>query len=319
VLLHNFRPGVPERLGIDYERMAGLNPRLIYVYGGAFGSKGPWARRPGFHSSPNAIAGSGIVEAGRGNPPINRTYADPASALATATATLLALHARELTGRGQYVETTMLSSMAYTVAPWGLTYEGKPDDPLPDQGQHGFHALHRLYPTADGWLYLECHGQHHAAALAEVLGLPAGALAPATPGADGDDNGNDAALAEAIATALGHGGAGEWAKRLLDAGVPAVRADGIDHLDFMLNDPHMRANDLSVETELADGTRFLRSSGGVELSAHPIRIGRPEPLGASTDAVLTELGYDAAAIADLHTRGITRAVGHGLNDENARG
>jgi crotonobetainyl-CoA:carnitine CoA-transferase CaiB-like acyl-CoA transferase len=318
VLLHNFRPGVPERLGIGYEAMAARNPRLVYVYGGAFGSKGPWARRPGFHSSPNAIAGSGIVEAGRGNPPINRTYADPASALATATATLLALHARGRTGRGQYVETTMLSSMAHTVARWGLSYDGKPEDPLPDQGQHGFHALHRLYATADGWLYLECHGPHQAAALAEVLGLPPAVLAPAGAGGDSDTGtatatGTDGERAEAIAGALGGAGADEWAARLAAAGVAAVRADGIDHLDFMLHHPHMRANRLSVEATLEDGTRFLRSSGGVDFAAQPLRIGRPEPLGASTGTVLAELGYDPAEIAELHARGITRAVGHHLD------
>ncbi|MGH9211675.1 MAG: CaiB/BaiF CoA transferase family protein [Acidimicrobiales bacterium] len=313
VLLHNFRPGVPERLGIGYDDMAVRNPRLVYVYGGAFGSKGPWARRPGFHSSPNAIAGSGVVEAGRGNPPINRTYADPASALATATATLLALHAREITGRGQYVETTMLSSMAYTVARWGLTYDGKPQDPLPDQGQHGFHALHRLYETADGWIYVECHTERQRAALAGVLGLAAVEDAPlGWAVARGGDDERDDERAAAIAAMLATADAAGWESRLQAAGVPAVRADGIDHLDFMLNDPHMRANELAVEATLTDGTRFFRSSGGVEFGAQTLRIGRPEPLGASTDMVLAALGYDVEATADLHRRGVTRAVGHGL-------
>jgi crotonobetainyl-CoA:carnitine CoA-transferase CaiB-like acyl-CoA transferase len=337
VLLHNFRPGVADRLGIGYDELAARNARLVYVYGGAFGSKGPWARRPGFHSSPNAIAGSGVVEAGQGNPPINRTYADPASALATATATLVALHAREITGRGQYVETTMLSSMAYTVSRWGLTYEGKPEDPLPDQGQHGFHALHRLYPTADGWIYLECHTAAHRAALAQVTGLPgiegvplggaAGRPAVASsaeprPGASGGGvgpDGGDSARAEALAAKFAGAGADEWASRLQAAGVPAVRADGIDHLDFMLDDPHMRANDLSIEATLADGTRFHRSSGGVDFGTQPLRIGRPEPLGGSTAAVLAELGYDAETVADLHRRGITRPVGHGLGAPAAAG
>lgn len=312
VLLHNFRPGVPERLGIGYEEVTARNPRLVYVYGGAFGSMGPWARRPGFHSSPNAIAGSGVLEAGRGNPPINRTYADPASALATATATLLALHARSITGRGQYVETTMLSSMAYTVARWGLTYDGKPEDPRPDQGQHGFHALHRLYPTADGWIYVECHTEAQRTALAEVLELPEVESAPLGWAAGHDVPGAGAELAEAIAAAFGTASADEWESRLRAAGVPAVRADGIDHLDFMLNHPHMRANHLAIEETLDHGTRFHRSSGGVEFGAHALRIGRPEPLGASTATVLAELGYDPETIADLHRRGVTRPVGHGL-------
>jgi crotonobetainyl-CoA:carnitine CoA-transferase CaiB-like acyl-CoA transferase len=139
---------------------------------------------------------------------------------------------------------------------------------------------------------------------------PLGSTAPA-----GHDGGAaDEAGAGAIGARLGEAGAGadEWVARLQGAGVPAVRADGIDHLDLMLN-PHMQANDLAVEATLDDGTRFHRSSGGVEFGAQPLRIGRPEPLGASTDAVLTELGYAPAAIADLHDRGVTRPVGHGLN------
>src|SRR5439155_4683729 len=57
IFLHNFRKGVPERLGIDYESMREVNPKLLYIYQGAFGSTGPWAKRPGYHSSPNAISG----------------------------------------------------------------------------------------------------------------------------------------------------------------------------------------------------------------------------------------------------------------------
>jgi crotonobetainyl-CoA:carnitine CoA-transferase CaiB-like acyl-CoA transferase len=311
VLLHNFRPGVPERLGIGYEELAARHPHLIYVYGGAFGSKGPWARRPGFHSSPNAIAGSGVIEAGRGNPPINRTYADPASALATATGTLLALHARTLTGRGQYVETTMLSSMAYTVSRWSLSYDGEPPSPEADQGQHGFHALHRLYPTADGWVYVECHTDQQRAALAAELDLPPLVDWPVGWSA-GRDVAADQARADALATVFARAGAGEWETRLQTAGVPAVRADGIDHLDFMLNHPHMRANDLAVEATLDDGTRFFRSSGSVEFGTQVLRVGRPEPLGAATERVLVELGYDPEAIAALDRRGVTRPIGHGL-------
>ena len=68
VFIHNFRPGTPERLGIGYDELIARNPRLVYVYGSCFGSNGPWARKAGFHSSPNAISGAGIIEAGRRQP-----------------------------------------------------------------------------------------------------------------------------------------------------------------------------------------------------------------------------------------------------------
>ena len=313
VFLHNFRPGVPERLGVGYEQLAAINPRLVYVYGGCFGSNGPWAKRPGFHSSPNAIGGSGIIEAGAGNPPINRTYADPAGALACATATMLALAARERTGRGQYVETTMLSSMAYTVSRWSVQYEGKQPGPLPDSGQHGFHALHRLYPTADGWLFVLADDDGGWSQLVAELGLGA-LLGDPRFNTSASRRVNDDALVAALTEVFATDGASSWEARLAKADVAAVRADGIAHGEFMLEHEQSRANGLSIPSMLPDGTSFWRSAGSVEFSESPVAHGMPEPLGNSTARILAELGYSPAAIADLDRRGVTTPVGHGLPD-----
>ena len=313
IFLHNFRPGVPERLGIGYEDLRAINPRLIYVYGGCFGSHGPWAKRPGFHSSPNAIAGSGIIEAGEGNPPINRTYADPAGALACGTAALLGLAARERTGLGQYVETTMLSSMAYTVSRWSIQYEGKEPGPLPDHGQHGFHPLHRLYQAADGWVYVEAHGDGHWNALAGEFGKPSLTDDPrfATPAARAE---NDEALVDVLTEVFATDTASSWEDRLLAAGVPGVRADGVDFGSFMLTSEQSRANALSIPAVLPDGREFWRSSGSVEFSDSATVLGSPEPLGTSTRRILAEIGYTDQQIADLDASGVTHAVGNGLDD-----
>src|SRR5207302_8239207 len=103
---------------------------------------------------------------------------------------------------------------------------------------------------------------------------------------------NDAALVELLAGAVAKRSAAEWERRLQAAGVPAARADGIDHLDFMLNHQHMKDNGLSISDELADGRRFWRSTGGVEFSNSDPCVGTVNPLGWATDAVLTEIGYD---------------------------
>ena len=312
VFLHNFRPGVTERLGIGYEQLHEINPRLVYVYGGAFGSKGPWARRPGFHSSPNAIAGAGIIEAGEENLPINRTYADPAGALACATAALLGLAGRARTGRGQYVETTMLSSMGYAVSQWSIQYPAQSDaGPLPDRGQHGFHALHRLYPTSDGWLFLQASTEDQWNRLQKLLNVTElSDVRFETPTTRAD---NDGALAALIGDHLFTMGADHWEQICLRAGVPAVRADGIDHGQFLLEHEHSRAIGIAVDATLADGTEFVRSTGGCTFANVPRMLGAPEPLGNSTQKILRELGYDDATIVDLESRGITAAIGHGLD------
>ena len=311
LFIHNFRPGTPERLRIDYPTLSGLNPRLVYVYGSCFGSAGPWSHKAGFHSSPNAICGCGIIESGRGNPPRNRTFADPAAALATAACALVGLHARERTGRGQYVETTMLTSMAYAVSEWSLQYAGKPDR-LPDPGQHGFGALHRLYPTADGWLYLECHRPREWRALCAEVD-PALAEDPRFADATARAR-NDAELTRELAERLAGRPAQEWESPLQAAGAPAVRADGIDHERFMLGHPHCRENRIAVEADQPGTPLSWRSGPVIEFEGAPTPVRPAGELGARTQAVLRELGYAEARIAELAERGVTRAVGHGLPD-----
>jgi crotonobetainyl-CoA:carnitine CoA-transferase CaiB-like acyl-CoA transferase len=286
VFIHNFRPGTPERLGIGAADLLARKPDLVYVYGSCFGSQGPWKQKAGFHSSPNAVSGAGFIEAGDANPPINRTYADPASALATTTAIMLGLHARERTGRGQYVETIMLTSMAYAVSEWGLTYDGKVDRVV-DHAQQGFGPDHRLYATADGWVYVECWTDPQRAALRKLVG-------------DDLEHGFAAVGADAIVS------------ELRAAGVAAVRADGASHAEVMLTDPAVRAAGVAVEVEQPGMPRYWRAGPVVAFGAAPTPLASSPDLGAFTAAVLGELGYTADQIADLEARGVTRAIGHGL-------
>jgi crotonobetainyl-CoA:carnitine CoA-transferase CaiB-like acyl-CoA transferase len=113
--------------------------------------------------------------------------------------------------------------------------------------------------------------------------------------------------------AFRHRDAGTWEKVLLDAGVPAVRADDTVLFDFMLRSPHMRANGLSIEDDVEGIGRIWRSAGSVEFSAASPRIASPVPLGHDTDRVLAELGRSAAEIAALREQRVTRVVGQGLS------
>jgi crotonobetainyl-CoA:carnitine CoA-transferase CaiB-like acyl-CoA transferase len=294
VFVHNFRPGVPDRLGVDYETLHALNPRLIYVYGSCYGSRGPWSHLPGFHSSPNAIVGTGVLEAGEGNPPQNRTFGDPAGALALAAAILIALRFRDRTGRGQYVEGTMLGSLAYAVA--DRSVEGADTDSATlSHDQRGFGPWCRLYETEHGWLLLCCQTPSERERLRQVIKEQA-------PEAG-----------ERLDAAFRLHDAGTWEKLLLDAGVPAVRADGTNLFDFMLRSPHMRANGLSIEDDIEGVGPIWRSAGSVEFSAAAPRIASPVPLGHDTDRVLAELGRSTGDIKALRRQGVTRVVGQGLS------
>ncbi len=151
VFLHSFRPGVAERLGIDPVNLLARNRGLVYVYAASYGSEGPQAGRAAFHSTPNALVGSGILQAGRGNPPVDDSYPDPGSALGVATAVLLGLHRRErAAGAGQVVETTMLATTGYAMSPYLVSYDGAPEWRLPDKGQHGVERATAALPGHGG-------------------------------------------------------------------------------------------------------------------------------------------------------------------------
>ena len=298
VFLHNFRPGTPERLGIDADAVLARNPRLLYVYASCFGSRGPWAHKAGFHSSPNAIAGAGVVESGDQNPPRNRTYGDPTAALATAAAIMAGVLACRRTGRGQRLETTMLTATAYAVAQWGVQHSG-PGAPVVDSGQYGCHAYQRLYETSDGWLVLDMHRDRERRALGAALGLEL----PETPVPE---------TAARLAGLFREDTAEAWETRLLAAGVPAAQADRGDFLHNMLNETHMRRSGVAVVAE-QDGLRpHWRAAPTMQFSSAPAPLAPALPLGWATSAILGELGIDASAIARLHDAGVTKPIGHGL-------
>jgi crotonobetainyl-CoA:carnitine CoA-transferase CaiB-like acyl-CoA transferase len=170
VLLQSFRANVLDRLGMEPERLMKLNPQLVYVTAASYGSRGAQADRTAYHSTPNAIAGGGILQAGLGNAPVDDSFADPCSAIAVASAILLGLHGRHVSGRGQIVETTMLASSGYVLSPWVTRWAGMAPDPMPDGGQHGFNALYRLYPCRSGWIFLACVTEGEWARLLSGLG-----------------------------------------------------------------------------------------------------------------------------------------------------
>ncbi len=296
-LLHSFRRGVPERLGHDYETAIALNPRLVYVYGGSYGSRGPWNMRPAFHSTPNALCGGGFAQAGLGNPPADDSYPDPGSGIATATALMLGLWARERTGRGQYLETSMISSAGFIHSDDLVLYEGRPPSRRPDKGQHGLHALYRLYPVGDDWVFVAAWRDDEWGALAGALDHPEWvddprfADAAARTAHDGD-------LIAAITDALTARAVDEWVARFDAADVAAVRVS-----DVPLETWFEREERLLPEDHPVFGP-FWRAPVKIELSGSTPRLAPVCGLGEHSRAILEELGYEPDAIDTLVARGL---------------
>ncbi len=154
VLVHNFRPGVMPRLRMDYETVRQIKPDIVYLYAGSYGSTGPHSQRAAFNPTMGAFAGNSVFQSGEGNVPIGDQSPDPISGSGVATGVMLGLAARWRTGKGQYVETTMINSVVYCNSDDALDYAGKPPRHNPDKDQLGLEATYQLYDTQDGWVFL---------------------------------------------------------------------------------------------------------------------------------------------------------------------
>ena len=170
VVVHSFRESAAKKLNLSASAVHTVNPQAVHLYAASYGSRGPQANRAAFHSTPNALTGGGIKQAGVGNPPVNDSYADPGSALGAATAILFGLWARvQMNGAGQSLETTMLTSTGYIHSSDMVCIDGVVDWKIADSSQRGLNSLYRIYETIDGHIFVSTFQDHEKRALFRVL------------------------------------------------------------------------------------------------------------------------------------------------------
>ncbi len=297
VLVHNFRPGVPERLALDYETLREVNPRLVYLYAASFGSSGPDAHRPAFDPVVSAMAGGEVLQAGQGNPPQQRQTTDHSALLGVAAALLVGLRARDLTGQSQNIETTMLVSAAYLFSDDFLRYEGKPDRPVPDKGQYGLGALYRLYEAQEGWVFLAAPNDGEWYALCQVVGQPGWRDDPKFSTKEAR-RANDEALVALLKPLFQERLAGEWETLLQAKDVACAVASG-RWADFLFDDWDGGKAQSTTTFSYPGMGRIHQSGMNVALLGTPGNVGVLEPLGTHTRPILENLGYSAGDIDDL--------------------
>ncbi len=321
LLMHNFRPGVTSRLGIDYETCRRLNPRLIYLYAGSYGSTGPYAHRPAMHPIPGAVCGGALYQAGREMPPppgramslpelreassqlfqANEGNPDVSSALGVGTALLLGLYYQKRTGKGQYMETTMLNTCLYTEADDYILYQGRPPRLLPDGQLNGLHALYRFYKTGAGWVFLACVTEQEWRDLCEATGRAGLARDPRFASHEAR-LANDAALVRELEPIFNERAAGQWELFLAEHGVACAEAHPESMANFSWNDPDMKAAGMWVATEHPSLGTYMRYGPAVTLSACQSKLGPTIFVGEHTQEVLREAGYSEATIQDLYQK-----------------
>lgn len=322
VLLHNFRPGVPQRLTIDWDTCRQINSRLIHVYVGAYGSTGPHSRRPGAHPIPGALFGGALRQAGRANPPpseqpmdleqikemsrllmrANEANPDPNTSQAVATSIMLALFARARSDRGQAIEVTMLQGNAWANADDAYDYQGRPAVRLPDEQCYGLNALYRLYPASEGWVFLACVFDHEWQFFCRAVNRPDLLTDPRFATAQAR-TANDIELASEIGAIFAARAADIWEQLLTSADVACVRAD-IDTGAFLEEHPQAAANRMTVQVESPRFGRYLRHGAVVDSFGVPVELEHGSFPGEHTVRVMRELGYSESQIGELRARRI---------------
>jgi crotonobetainyl-CoA:carnitine CoA-transferase CaiB-like acyl-CoA transferase len=288
----------------------------VWLSANGYDPKSPGANRPCSHPIAGAQCGGALYQAGAGMPlkdaadipaladaarrlmRANEVNPDPNTSLLVASAALLGLCAAERLGIGQRVNVNMMLANVYANFDDAVRYNGKPPRPQVDADLYGLHALYRLYPCAEGWVFLAVEGNAEFSALCQALGLAA--LADDARFIDaGSRRANDAALAAVLTQAFLAADAATWETRLSAAGTGCVRADGSVAGDFWLSDPHVKANAWALPRDHLRYGRYLRHGPLLQFSHSPMRCGNGTLAGQHTDELLRELGYDDAAIAQL--------------------
>ncbi len=301
VVVANLPPATLKQLGLDYATLSALNPRIVLATVSAYGPGGPYSDRPGFDSIGQAMSGAMFLS-GQPDAPARAAvpYVDVSTAQALAMGTLAALWSRERSGRGQQVEGALLRSALVMGNAVIIEQALKAPDRVP-QGNRGFTAAPSdVLRARDGWLVVATIGQPMFERWCRLIGRPE--LVDDPRFADDEQRGNhsldiSAWMAEWCATRTRD----EALDTLARARIPAAPVLSPQQA---LDDPHIRAAGLLQERPISGSARHAPiAPHPVDLSVDAAQFLHPAPtLGQHTQQILAELGYDAAAVAELRAR-----------------
>ena len=302
IVVENFRPDVKTRLGLDYEALSAVNPRIILASISGFGQTGPYAKRAGFDQIAQGMGGLMFVTGNPGEGPMRAgtAVADSGAGLYAVTGILVALAERERSGKGQWVHTSLLEAQIALMDFQAARYLVEGEVPQQAGNDHPYATPMGVIATADGFLNLGVGGEGQWRALCEAIERP-----------DLTDHPDFATMAdryrnrpqcwEALKPIFATRTSAEWLDLLERHGVPA---GPIYHIDEMFADEQV--HHLGIAQTVSHHAR-----GDVRLIGQPVTLSRtPAALeaaapdaGAHTDEVLAEFGLDAEEIRRLRESG----------------
>jgi crotonobetainyl-CoA:carnitine CoA-transferase CaiB-like acyl-CoA transferase len=301
VLVENFRPSVPARLGIDYPRLRAINPRLIYAGLTGYGDAGPLSEKGGFDQVLQCLSGMAVFQGGGADRPqlVLGSVLDYFTSALLAYGVAAALFQRERGGRGQYLSLSLLRSALTIQAGRFVWAESEGRDIARDSGTGGLTGIH---PTRSGAFYISVHSNHFFAALSELIGRPELASDPrcATMRSRAE---HAAELVPEVRAALAARTAREW-EEIFGERVPCA---AVRPIEDMFDHPQVVAEELVTTLDHKEVGRYRTMTKPIKFSDTPGPAPTASPtFGQDSDEVLSAFGYSDAEIAALRERGVVR-------------
>lgn len=303
VVVENFRPGVMDRLGLGYETLSALNPKLIYCAISGFGQDGPLKTNPAYDQIIQGMSGVMSVTGDSDSSPLRVGYpvCDTLGGLAGAFAIVSALFSRSQSGKGRFIDVSMLEAQISALGWVVSNYLTTGIEPQAIGNENMTAAPSGTFQTADGPINIAANKQEQFETLCQLIGCPELAEDPRFAGRD-DRKANRAALNIEINTSLASDTAANWEARLNEAGVPAGRVLSVPQI---LEHEQVAGRHLiqRLHDEKTQEDYFVTRSGFRCGDCEPAVTTPPPHLGEHTNTLLADLGIAAEELDSLKQAG----------------
>jgi len=299
VFVENYRTGTLEKMGLGYEHLRALNPRLIYCSISGYGRNGPFAERPGYDFIIQAEGGIMGVTGPEEGPPyrVGVSLIDITTGMFSSTAILAALHSRESTGEGQLIDISLLDTSVALLANVASNYLVGGVEPARMGNAHFNIAPYEVYRARDRWFTLGAANTRQWENLCEVIGQPELKEDPRFT-TNQDRVANRVDLSKILNDAFAGGDADEWLSKLKEAEIPSGL---INSIQDVFSHPQAESREFRVNIDHPTAGSIDLPGFPYKFSQLPAKLHRHPPLlGEHTEEVLIELlGYSADRVAQL--------------------